>query len=85
MATILLLWYTVFRNTNTTVQELEVPVLNLTTCVFEDNSIQHISDLTGVTVIYIKKLKNIINAVLQKCTQKQLYLQLRPFFFAKNA
>lgn len=55
MATILLLWYSVYRNTNTTIQELEVPVLTLTTFVFEGNYIQHFSDPTGVTGIYIKK------------------------------
>ena len=74
MTTILLLWYSVFRNTNTTIQELEVPVIMLTSSVFEDNYIQHISDPAGVTVIYIKKRKNFINAFLQKCTQNQLYL-----------
>lgn len=55
MATILLQWYSVYKNTNTTIKELEVPVLMLTSSVFEDSYIQHTFDLTGVTVIYIKK------------------------------
>jgi len=56
MATILLLWYSVFRNTNTTIQELEVPAIMLTRSVFDDNYIQHISDpAEGVTVIYSTK------------------------------
>lgn len=37
MVAILLLWYTVFRNTTASIQELEALVLMLTTSVFEEN------------------------------------------------